>query len=208
MTRARRKILVLSQYVSLIVGLVMLGYCAFVVIAMRRYQEQAQGKLERLAQTSSVQISDHTFLEATDRPVTRRVSNKPPPFVGRIEIPRTRLSAIVAEGTSSEVLSVAVGHVEGTALPGESGNIALAAHRDTFFRGLGELQSGDFIRLTIPKGRFDYRVEFTEVVDPADTWILRSGSGQALTLITCYPFHYIGAAPKRFVVRAYRVHAS
>lgn len=89
----------------------MLGYSAFVVIAMLGFQEQAQYELERLAQTSSVQVSDHTFPEATDRPVTRRVSNEPPPFVGRIEIPRTHLSAIVAEGTSSEVLSVAVGHV-------------------------------------------------------------------------------------------------
>lgn len=208
MSRSRRKILVWTRYVLLMVAVVMLGYCAFVFLATRRYQEQAQHKLERLAQSSSAQVSDHTRPEATDRPVTRRVSNEPTPFVGRIEIPRTHLSAIVAEGTSSEILTIAVGHVEGTALPGESGNIALAAHRDTFFRGLGELQSGDLIRLTIPKGRVDYRVEFTEVVDPADTWILRSGSNQALTLITCYPFHYIGAAPKRFVVRAYRVHAS
>ena len=148
---------------------------------MRRYQEQAQDRLATVARRSSGRVSGQGFPEATDRPETRLGSNGPLP-VGRIEIPRIDLSAIVAEGTSSEVLRVPVGHVAGTALPGESGNIALAAHRDTFYRGLGELQSGDLIRLTLPKGRFDCRVDFTEVVSPADTWVLEPGSNQALTL--------------------------
>lgn len=206
MTRFQRTVVVLSQYVLLAAGIVMLGYCAFAVIAMKRYQTQAQDGLATIASSPSVQTTDRTLTDPNGLPENRSDSNGPR-FVGRIEIPRTHLSAIIAEGTSSQTLGLAVGHVAGTALPGESGNIVMAAHRDTFFRGLGELQPHDLIRLTAPNGRFDYRVDFTEVVSPADTWVLKSSSNQALTLITCYPFHYIGAAPMRFIVRAYRVDA-
>jgi sortase A len=206
MTRSQKAVVVLLSQVLLIVGITMLGYCTFAVIAMKRYQTQAQDRLATIASPPSVQTTDRTRVDPNGRPESRTDSNGPL-LVGRIEIPRIHLSAIIAEGTSSQTLGLAVGHVAGTALPGESGNIVMAAHRDTFFRGLGELQPRDLIRLTAPNGRFDYRVDFTEVVSPAETWVLKSSSNEALTLITCYPFHYIGTAPKRFIVRAYRVDA-
>jgi sortase A len=112
---------------------------------------------------------------------------------------------MISEATSHQVLQVAVGHVSGTAVPGQPGNIVLAAHRDTFFLGLGEIKPGDLIRLSVPGEKYDYRVKFTDIVKPTETWVLNSGSGQTLTLITCYPFHYIGAAPKRFIARADRI---
>lgn len=126
-------------------------------------------------------------------------------LVARIDIPRLHISDIVAEGTSPRVLRVAVGHLAGTALPGQAGNVALAAHRDTFFRHLGELKSGDLIRITVPGKQYLYSVKFTDVVLPNETWVLQPSTGQFLTLVTCYPFHYIGPAPKRFVVRARRL---
>ena len=82
------------------------------------------------------------------------------------------------------------------------GNVVLAAHRDSFFRRLGELQPGNSIRLTVAWNEYRYRVSFTDVVEPTETWVLRPASGDTLTLVTCYPFHFVGAAPKRFVVRA------
>ena len=126
-------------------------------------------------------------------------------LVARIDIPRVHISDIVVEGTSPRVLRVAVGHIPGTALPGQAGNVVLAAHRDTFFRHLGELKSGDLIRISVPGKQYLYSVKFTDVVLPNETWVLQASTGQLLTLVTCYPFHYVGPAPKRFVVRARRL---
>jgi sortase A len=100
-----------------------------------------------------------------------------------------------------------VGHMPGTALPWEPGNVGLVAHRDSFFRRLGEIKIGDAIRITVPGSEFTYRVTFTDIVDPREIWVLQAATGDTLTLITCYPFHFIGAAPKRFVVRARRLDA-
>jgi sortase A len=95
-----------------------------------------------------------------------------------------------------------VGHIPGTALPGEDGNIVLAAHRDTFFRPLRNIQKGDEIALTTWNGAFRYRVESIQVVGPDDVGVLQPTSLPTLTLVTCYPFYFVGSAPKRFIVRA------
>ena len=125
-------------------------------------------------------------------------------LLGRLDIPRIGLSAMVADGTSSRVLRLAIGHVPGTAVPWSFGNVGLVAHRDTFFRHLGELHRGDQIQLTVPGSQYRYRVDFTTIVSPDETWVLQPATGHTLTLITCYPFHFVGAAPERFVVRARR----
>ncbi len=122
--------------------------------------------------------------------------------IGRIEIPRVGLQAIIVESTSSEALRRAVGHVEGTALPGDDGNVALAGHRDTFFRGLRDVRKDDFIRIDTLDGRWEYRVESVQVVDPDDVHVLKASASPILTLVTCYPFNYMGSAPRRFIVQA------
>jgi sortase A len=123
-------------------------------------------------------------------------------LIGRIEIPRLRLSALILEGTSGRTLQRGVGHVRDTALPGESDNIGLAAHRDTYFGKLAGVSPGDLVLIRTPARTFAYRVDTTLIVTP-DRGDLLEGSGQpALTLVTCYPFHWIGPAPRRFVVRA------
>jgi len=124
-------------------------------------------------------------------------------LIGRIEIPRIDLSAIVLEGIATPTLRLAVGHLPGTPLPGANGNIDLAAHRDTYFRGLKKVQKGDTITLsTVSGAQYKYRVGSINVVSPNNTDILNSSGGPGLNLITCYPFNYIGSAPKRFVVHA------
>jgi sortase A len=122
--------------------------------------------------------------------------------VGRISIPRLHISAIVEEGVDETTLARAVGHIPGTALPGETGNIGIAGHRDTFFQKLKDLQPNDKIDFTTHTGRYHYTVDSLTVVEPSDVGVLRATGGQVLTIVTCFPFHYIGAAPRRFIVHA------
>jgi sortase A len=128
--------------------------------------------------------------------------------VGVLEIVRIGLSGAVAEGDGTGVLAHAIGHLPDTPLPWQSGNSALAAHRDAIFRPLKEVRSGDLLRLRTPYGDFDYRVRETLIVQPDDLWVLEPTPVNMLTLISCYPFDYIGAAPERFIVRAERMPSS
>lgn len=127
------------------------------------------------------------------------------PVVGRIDIPRIGLSASVREGDDEETLRIAVGHISGTPLPGIGGNAGLAAHRNTFFRPLRDVRKDDRIVVTTGTGAFHYRVESTEIVLPTDVRVLDPTEQPALTLVTCYPFDWIGDAPQRFIVHAVRV---
>lgn len=203
MTLRTKRFLLRSHYVLLVAGSSALGYCVFVTIEARHYQAWAREQLEKpssylealAAPSNRKELSTHAPL-----PRSRRIA-----FVGRVDVPRIHLSAMIAEGATSPVLDLAVGHVPGTVLPGQAGNMVLAAHRDTFFRRLGELEPGDVVRIIVSRAEYRYRITFTDIVNPDETWVLQSTSGQALTLITCYPFHFVGAAPKRFVVRARRL---
>jgi sortase A len=126
-------------------------------------------------------------------------------LVGRLEIPRLGISTIVLEGIGGKTLRRGVGHIPETASPGAGGNVGLAAHRDSFFRGLKDIRKNDIIRLRTLEGSYQYRVEQTEIVTPEDTQVLADTGVPELTLVTCYPFYYVGSAPKRFIVRAQRV---
>jgi sortase A len=124
-------------------------------------------------------------------------------LIGRLQIPRLGLSAIVMEGVSARTLRFAVGHVPGTPLPGQPGNVSLSAHRDTFFRELRKIQPGNVITLSTVNGDLHrYRVGAIRVVSPNDVKILDAYSGPGINLITCYPFYYVGPAPQRFIVHA------
>jgi len=123
-------------------------------------------------------------------------------IVGRLEIPSVRISVMILEGTEENTLAAGAGHLPSTLLPGASGNVSIAAHRDTFFRNLKDIQKGDAIRVSTLRRSFDYVVESTETVDPDDVGVIESRESSELTLITCYPFYFVGSAPKRFVVHA------
>jgi sortase A len=172
---------------------VMLAYCAFVVFDAWTFQKTERRQFDRL-------------LAATSRVPLK---SSPPPvaggLVGRMEIPRLGLSAIVMEGTGSTTLRRAVGHIAGTAMPGQIGNVGLSGHRDTFFRPLRNIQRDDVITVTTLVGEFRYRVVSTRIVGPEDVSVLKAGGRESLTLVTCYPFYFVGAAPDRFIVRAERI---
>ena len=122
--------------------------------------------------------------------------------IGRLEIPRLDVSVIVMEGDDDTTLARAVGHLPDTALPWEPGNAVIAGHRDTFFRPLRNVREGDEIRMTTARGTFDYRVVRTEIVEPTNLSVLAPTPSRSLTLVTCYPFSYIGSAPQRFIIHA------
>ncbi|PYX96449.1 MAG: class D sortase [Acidobacteria bacterium] len=125
--------------------------------------------------------------------------------LGRLEIGRIGIAAMIVEGTNGRTLRRAVGHVPGTALPGERGNIAITGHRDTFFRALRNIREDDEITLMTFNGSYRYRVDSMKVVEAEDTQVLNDSDESILTLVTCYPFYFVGPAPKRFIVRAHRI---
>jgi sortase A len=149
-------------------------------------------------------VFDHEIREepvAASRPTTRDGI-----LIGRLTIPRLHLSAMVREGVRESTLSLALGHVPNTAVPGQKGNVAVAGHRDTMFRSLRGIRKYDLIRFeTASAGSYLYQVSSIEIVGPTDVSVLRSSRDSELTLVTCYPFNYVGSAPERFIVKALEV---
>lgn len=123
------------------------------------------------------------------------------PPIAVLRIPKTRLEVPVFGDTSELSLNRGAGWISGTARPGENGNVGIAGHRDGFFRGLKDLSPGDEILLLTQQQTESFRVDNTEIVSPEDTSVLKP-AGRRLTLVTCYPFYYIGRAPRRFIVEA------
>jgi sortase A len=134
----------------------------------------------------------------------------PPPVrrgdvIGELEIPRLQVSVIVFEGDDAGILRQGAGHIPGTALRPGSGNIGIAAHRDTYFRPLRVVHANDVIALKTPAGTSRYAVTETKIVRPSQVDVLARATGRDLTLVTCYPFNYIGNAPERFIVHARKI---
>ena len=182
-----RQGMVWIQFLLLASGIALTGYCCIILIDARIYQQSEHPELRR----------QRANLNAN--PIWQDGS------LGRIEIPRLGISALIVEGTSSTALNRAVGHIEGTGWPGVPGNVGLSAHRDTFFRPLRNIKKGDEINLRHPEADFRYQVVSTKVVSPNDVAVLEPDGREILTLVTCYPFYFIGPAPSRFIVRAERV---
>jgi sortase A len=121
-----------------------------------------------------------------------------------LRIPRIRLEVAVLEGTDDVTLNRGVGHIADTAVPGDRGNIGIAGHRDGFFRGLMNVAAGDEIELDTFQGSENYRIERMWIVNPDDVSVLDPTPERSLTLVTCYPFYFVGPAPQRYIVRAVR----
>jgi sortase A len=123
-------------------------------------------------------------------------------LVGKLEIPRLGFSQSVAEGDDDDTLKAAIGHLPDTPFAWQPGNSAYAGHRDALFRPLRDIRVGDRLTFTSRFGSFHYKVRQTFIVEPTDLWVLSPAPGRMLTLVTCYPFTYVGKAPQRFVVQA------
>jgi LPXTG-site transpeptidase (sortase) family protein len=181
-----------SQRFFFITGVLALVYVGFTLVDARLYQVSAKRSLE-----SQIQVKqEHPQIQP-------KLAVKKGDVLGRMDIPRLGISVAVLQGSSSRILRLGAGHIEGTPVPGERGNSAIAGHRDTFFRGLKDIHKDDEIQLQTATGLFRYDVEWAKVVEPDDTAVLEpSTTEDTLTLVTCYPFYFVGPSPQRFVVRA------
>ena len=184
----------------LLLGLLALAYCALFYFQAVIYQAHEKHGFEDALGPASTSTREGS----RDRDAVRAAARYSAPF-GRIDIPRIGLSVMLVEGVASRNLKLAAGHVPGSAFPGEPGNVCIAGHRDTFFRKLREVRQNDEISITTLSGSFRYSVEAIRVVNPRDVDVLRASAKPILTLITCYPFYYVGDAPQRFIVRARQV---
>ena len=204
-----------ARFLFLVVGVLALSYCAIVLLykwAFQAYQtwrferalKDAQTTARAIPQPASPRLPAQAEVDRA-RAESFGIDGLAGSPLGRIEISSIGLAAMIMEGIDGRTLRHAVGHIPGTPLPGQQGNIALAGHRDTFFRGLGNIHKDDKITLTTLHGSFSYRVDSTRVLEPQDTKVLGATAEDFLTLVTCYPFYFVGPAPKRFIVRAHRI---
>jgi len=179
-----------TQRILFAVGVLMLAYCGFVLMDTWAFQKQENAALQQFAPQA---LSVSPAVVGRDG------------LIGRIQVERLGISVVLLEGTSNKTLRRAVGHIAGTALPGQIGNVGVAGHRDTFFRPLRNVQTDDLITVTTLSGEYRYRVVSTKVVSPESIEVLNSDGSEVLTLVTCYPFYFLGSAPERFIVRAARI---
>jgi sortase A len=191
---ARRFQLLLS-----ITGLLALTYCGWAVVQAHAAQKEAAAFTGKPGQTARAADSQEQILPSGE-PENSAGATK---VIGRIEIPEINLSAPITAGITTEGLLRGAGHVPGTAFPGGLGTMGIAGHRDTFFRPLRHIKEGMKIRVTDATGAYHYQVDSTEVVSPENVQVLDIGSRPKLTLVTCYPFNFIGHAPLRFIVHAH-----
>jgi sortase A len=202
--RSRRKTLPWAERLLILIGLLCLGYFLYTYAEATLYQAFEDRELDKILNDAAVSGTSGTAREevAPAPGAAQRRTFAPGSTVGRIEIPRLGVSAVIRAGSDARTLRLAVGYIPGTGLPGERGNFGLAGHRDTFFRKLRDINPDDEIRVVTTDGVFRYAVQRTSIVMPQDVWVLDPTNYPALTLVTCYPFNYIGSAPKRFIVRA------
>ena len=182
-----------SRRLLFVTGIFALGFVGFTLLEARLYQVSAKRVL-----ASRIQI------QRAGAVTLPRVAINEGDVVGRMDIPRLGVSVAILQGTNRRMLRLGVGHIEGTPLPGEVGNSGIAGHRDTFFRALKDLRRDDQIEVQTPTGMFRYRVDWVKVVASDDHSVLAPSTEPALTLVTCYPFYFVGPAPRRFVVRAHQ----
>ena len=181
-------------------GLIALGVACLITYGLftlrtAQYQRKAKADLEEMI---TVQRPPENFEQPPDSKPLETGE-----LIGRVDIPRLKLSAAVAEGDDDKTLGKAVGHLPDTPLPWERrGNVGLAAHRDGLFRRLEQIRLEDEVRVVTPRGEYHYRVKKTRIVDPDDVWVLAPTDRPTVTLITCYPFSFVGNAPQRFIVQA------
>jgi LPXTG-site transpeptidase (sortase) family protein len=222
---ARQNLMRLVERLLWVLATTTLGLFLVVTVEGRVYQlylnwkfdaaihtKQATDKVQLNKRVVENKAATETQVGSTDvaKPV-QQLSNDfrstPPPqnslpFLGRLRVPRLNMSIMLLEGVDDATLRRGIGHIPGTALPGERGNTAIAGHRDTFFRALREIRKNDQITIQTLESEYHYVVESVIVVSPEYVNVLGDSGRPVLTLVTCYPFQFVGPAPKRFIVQA------
>ena len=197
----KKQILYIAQIVTLIVGGLLLAWPTFIYIKSTLVQRSGSRQIDHAYELSKKRAPESPspsppIRTRAPRPVTKGA------VLAKFEIPRLKMSLVVLEGTDAGTLDKSIGHVESTAEPGEYGNIGIAGHRNTHFRKMEWIRRGDEIILKGPEDRYRYLVDSIRLVTPDDVEVLADSLGPAVTIITCFPFEYVGHAPNRFIVRA------
>ena len=217
----RNQTLRILQWILIVGGLVLVGFWVGARLSgwfggkteIQRFEEAraeavanavAEATPVRIARDLSLDLPVDTSLWAEDRIEEYELSlehdfDAP---LAIMRIPKIKLEVAVLSGTTELALNRGVGHIAGTPLPGEDGNIGIAGHRDGYFRGLKDVAVGDLIEMETLIGRQDYTITELFLVDPPDVWVLEPTDNPSITLVTCYPFYYVGSAPQRYIVRA------
>jgi LPXTG-site transpeptidase (sortase) family protein len=220
----------LAPIALFLIGCFALGYYGYAILDARWFQSDQSRQFDQqldqarndphavavaeLTNEAAAELKARGKLPAPTLPSFDKSTDAslPPPApgsrLGRIEIPSLNMKIMIQEGTDYRTLQRGIGHITGTASLGQSGNVGLAGHRDTFFRDLRNIHKGDEITLVTLTGDTHYRVDQISIVGPRDSGVLRDSGENVLTLVTCYPFYYVGNAPKRFIVRAIQINSS
>ena len=184
---------------------VLLTWCGYALLDSWSFQRSENLRFQEIRSMQNPAAAEVSPVVLPALPRPGKMAPDTADVIGRLEVERLGVLVMVAEGTSDATLRHAAGHIAGTALPGQAGNIGISAHRDTFFRPLRNIERDDIISLTTPLGDYRYRVLGTSVVSPSEVSVLEQGDDEILTLVTCYPFYFVGPAPRRFVVRAEKI---
>lgn len=198
----------LTYKTLLTVGVALLGFYALVradgavatYAAVRSFED---GEAHSGGSSAEPRTVDYSLWSAVRiKAYKASLKRETEPAIALLKIPKLRIVAPVMEGIGDVALNVGVGRIPGTARPGEPGNLGLAGHRDGFFRGLKDIAKGDTIEV-VTKGKTDvYAVDDVRIVKPADVQVLRASATPSVTLVTCYPFYFVGNAPQRYIVHA------
>lgn len=213
--RRKRSLLRMAAWLVFSFSLAVLAYSTFQAISAPLEARQALRQWDELQRETQ---SGNAKRAADENPLSPALAGKlrqigdegsPAPIpaadgelLGEIAFPSLDQRYAIVEGTGNEPLKLGAGHVPGSPLPGEAGNSVLAGHRDTVFRSLGKLKAGDRIEVETTSGRFAYEVTGRRIVDESDADAVRASAEPLLTLITCYPFTYVGPAPERLLLTA------
>jgi LPXTG-site transpeptidase (sortase) family protein len=183
-----------AQRIILAVGFLMLAYAGGTLAYAEIYQRYQLWNFDH--KTDTVDLTKRAVVVGEPDDLSEGG------LIGKLEIPQIGISVIVLQGVEEDILHLGAGHVPGTPLPGREGNSVIAGHRDTFFRKLQGIRAGDRIQFSTVRETSEYVVESTEIVEPDETHVMESRGIRELTLISCYPFYFVGAAPHRFIVHA------
>jgi sortase A len=194
--RRHSRVLHLLEWVCATAGFLCLLWYGTITFRAAQFQRSESARLDQVVEQ---QRAERPTIE---RPRTSSAKTADHVVIGRLQIPRVNLSVMVVNGDDEATLQVAAGHLPDTPLPWELGNSAVAGHRDSFFRPLSKIKLHDTLILKTPHGEFHYAVSSLRVVEPNDLSVLAQNGRSSLTLVTCYPFSFVGRAPKRFIVRA------
>lgn len=200
------------RFVSVMImlgGLIVLSYGGWQIVAGYFAQDKSLAEAKQLIENSK-SIDNEEQIQVEELATTETSQWNPEQvqygdIIGILEIPRLDAQLPIISGTNEEELARGVGYFTETALPDQGDQILLSGHRDTVFRRMGELEMGDLLIIHMPYGSFTYSIHDSEIVPEDDTSVIRSTAPEEiLTLSTCYPFHFIGSAPDRYILYAYR----